>query len=182
MKCFINWEHISMLGVLRLVPMLDYICREWVVGRMRGHRDVIRRTVHLLVVEDSPDDVLFLKRALDRMGISCQISFAVNGAEAMDFLSSKLHGGGGDHQEPILPTHVLLDLKLPLKSGLEVLEWIRSQPGLMEIPVVIFTSSQERSDIDQATRLRIDSYRVKPVGFDEYQRVIEEIAKSWKLS
>lgn len=142
---------------------------------------MISQIIHLLIVEDSPDDVLFLKRALDRLGVSCQISFAVNGAEAVDFLSTNLHRENGDPHERDLPTHVLLDLKLPLKSGLEVLGWIRSQPELTEIPVVIFTSSQERSDIDRATKLLIDSYRVKPVGFTEYQRVVEDIAKSWKL-
>jgi len=142
---------------------------------------VISQTIHLLIVEDSPDDVLFLKRAFDRLGISCQISFAVNGAEAVDFLSSKLREGNGDPNERDLPTHVLLDLKLPLKSGLEVLEWMRSQPGLSETPVVVFSSSQESSEVDRATRLLIDSYRVKPVGFDEYQRVVEAIARSWKL-
>src|SRR5687767_8581741 len=110
------------------------------VPRM-GHPDANSQTVHLLVVEDSPDDVLFLKRAFDRLGISCQISFAVNGAEAIDFLASKLRRGGGDDQDPTLPTHVLLDLKLPLKSGLDVLRWLRSQPRLAETPVVIFTSS-----------------------------------------
>jgi len=139
------------------------------------------RTIHVLVVEDSADDVLFLKRALDRLGITCQISFAVDGREAMDFLSSKLGARSADPQESALPTHVLLDLKLPMKSGLEVLEWMRARPELTNIPVVVFTSSLEASDIGRAKALGIDSYRVKPVGLSEYQKVIEEIAKSWKL-
>lgn len=142
---------------------------------------MIGRTIHILVVEDSPDDVLFLKRALDRLGVSCHISFAVNGNEAVEVLSGKLPSADLDPHEPALPTHVLLDLKLPLRSGLEVLEWMRSQPQLSKIPVVVFTSSQERQDIDRATRLGIDSYRIKPVGSHEYRGVLEDIAKSWKL-
>ncbi len=140
-----------------------------------------RRTIHILAVEDNPDDVFFLKMALDRLGITCQISFAVNGCEAVEFLSSKLGDPSGDPHEPALPTHVLLDLKLPLKSGLEVLEWMRARPELSRIPVVVFTSSEERCDVDKATRFQIDAFRVKPAGFADYQRVVEEIARSWKV-
>jgi len=142
---------------------------------------VIRQTIHVLVVEDDPADVLFLKRALDRLGITCQISFALNGTEAVDFLSSKLDDRSSDPHESALPTHMLLDLKLPRKSGLEVLEWMRARPELSKIPVVVFTSSQEPSDVDRARALRIDSFQVKPVGFAEFQKAVEEIAALWKL-
>ncbi len=142
---------------------------------------MISQTIHLLVVEDNSDDVFFLKRALDRLGITCQISFAVTGAEAVDFLSSKLGSRSSDPHESALPTHVLLDLKLPMKSGLEVLEWMRARPELSAIPVVVFTSSQEPSDIAQAKALLIDSYHVKPTGMTEYQKAVEQIARSWKL-
>lgn len=139
------------------------------------------QTIHVLVVEDNPDDVLFLKRALDRLGISCRISFAVNGNEAVEVLSSNLGDRTANPKESALPTHVLLDIKLPKKSGLEVLEWMRARPELSHIPVVVFTSSQEPSDVDRATRLLVESYRVKPTGIAEYQQVVEEIARSWKL-
>lgn len=142
---------------------------------------MINQTIHVLVVEDNSDDVLFLKRALDRLGITCQISFAVNGKEAVECLSSKLGDRSADPHESALPTHVLLDLKLPMNSGLEVLEWMRTRSKLSNIPVVVFTSSQEPSDVDRAMRLGIESFRVKPAGFPEYQRVVEEIARSWKL-
>jgi|SRR5579872_5181523 len=151
------------------------------VGGRRDACAVINRAVHILVVEDNPEDVFFLKRALDRLGIACHISIALDGNEAVDFLSSNLGGRPADPQEPALPTHVLLDLKLPLKSGLEVLEWMRAQPELSKVPVVVFTASREPCDVEHTARLRIDSYRVKPIGSAEYQTMVEEIARSWNL-
>jgi CheY-like chemotaxis protein len=141
--------------------------------------DGVGNIVHLLVIEDDANDVIFLKRAFDRLGIACQVSFAIDGDEAIDFLSSALTSKSRE-PDPA-PTHVLLDLKLPRRSGLEVLKWIRGHPRLSGLPVVVFTSSQQASDVETASKLGIDSFQVKPVTFGDHLKIVEDIARSWGL-
>ena len=141
--------------------------------------DGVGNIVHLLVVEDDANDVMFLKRAFDRLGIACQLSFAIDGEEAIDFLSSA--STSTSRERDPAPTHVLLDLKLPRTSGLEVLKWIRGHPQLSGLPVVVFTSSQQASDVDAALKLGVDSFRVKPVNFGNHLKIVEDIARSWGL-
>ncbi|MBV8879911.1 MAG: response regulator [Planctomycetaceae bacterium] len=131
--------------------------------------------VHLLIVEDDANDVLVLKRAFDRLGVACQISFAISGQEAVELLSSRSTSAETG------PTHVLLDLKLPKMPGLEVLRWIRQQPGLERLPVVVFSSSNLDADVQAARKLGVDSFRVKPLSFAESSRMVEEIARAWGL-
>ena len=125
----------------------------------------------ILVVEDSEDDFIFLNRAFRRAGLSTPLHPAFDGLDAIDRLS-----GTGPR-----PTHVLLDLKLPRKSGLEVLGWLRERPELRQLPVVILTSSREKADMDRARALGIGDYFVKPVSFPELVEVVRAIAGLWNL-
>src|SRR5215218_1570786 len=102
----------------------------------------------LLLVEDSEDDVFLMKRAFDRANLSCAIQIVKDGDKAVDYLC-----GSGMYTDRFiypLPTLVLLDIKLPHRSGLEILQWIRSQPNLKSLPVVMLTNSNEPEDIEHA--------------------------------
>ncbi|MEO5959850.1 MAG: response regulator, partial [Opitutaceae bacterium] len=114
----------------------------------------------ILLVEDDPDDVFLMQRALKQAHVANPLQFATDGQQAQDYLS-----GTGPYQDRIkhpLPDLVFLDLKLPFIHGFEVLAWVRDHPELGRIPVVILTSSPEERDIQQARRLGARSFLVKP--------------------
>jgi two-component system response regulator len=125
----------------------------------------------ILLVEDDPEDVRFFKRAAEKAGLDCRLVVAEDGQIAVDRLSSREDG----------PTHVLLDLKLPRKSGLEVLEWIRSHSTLGKTPVIVLTSSEVQSDLQRAHGLGVDAYLVKPLTSAELEGVVRRIADRWNI-
>jgi CheY-like chemotaxis protein len=114
----------------------------------------------ILVAEDSLDDVFFIKRALKRAGITTQIHVVVNGQQAIEYLSGA--GNFADRPRHPLPDILFLDLKMPIKDGFEVLEWVRSKPEFKELDVVILTSSAEPCDKERAQELSARAYIVKP--------------------
>lgn len=126
----------------------------------------------ILLVEDDEGDIIFLKRAFGRVGLQATLRVAQTGRMAVDYLAGA--GDYADREAHPLPTHVLLDLKLPEKSGLEILEWMRSQPGLSHVRVSILTSSSESQDLRRARELGADCYLVKPMGFN----ILVELARS----
>jgi len=114
----------------------------------------------ILLVEDSEDDVFLMKRALKESNILNPLQIAVHGQHAIDYLAGT--GKYADRVQHPLPSLIFLDLKLPFKHGFEVLQWIREQPGLAAILVIVLTSSSEERDIQQAYRLGARSFLVKP--------------------
>src|SRR5687768_14338550 len=98
----------------------------------------------LLIVEDDPDALFLLKRSLLKAGLRAPVQVATDGEEAVSYLAGT--GSFADRERHPLPCLILLDLKLPRKSGFEVLEWMRSQPRLRRIPVIIVTTSGEERD------------------------------------
>ena len=131
------------------------------------------RALMLLLVEDDRDDVLFFKRALAKRGRSFPMAVAHDGEEAIDYLAGR--GLYANRELHPLPTHVLLDLKLPKKSGLEVLEWLRGHPELSRVPASILSSSAQGNDVNQARDMGIDYYWIKPVAFEDLLSLIERI-------
>jgi CheY-like chemotaxis protein len=117
----------------------------------------------LLVVEDDESDVIFLQRALRKASADFTIRVAEDGRRAIDYLSGQ--GAYADRAANPTPTHVLLDLKLPEKSGFEVLQWLRADPDLKLLRVSILTSSSEARDLQRARALGADCYLVKPMSF-----------------
>ena len=115
----------------------------------------------LLAVEDDPGDIFMLERALRRAGIANPLVIVRDGEAAIDYLAGQ--GDYADRERFPLPTVMLLDLKLPKRSGLEVLAWLRDQPGLKRLRVVVLTSSRESPDVNRAHDLGVSSYLVKPV-------------------
>ena|SRR5687767_10037948 len=120
----------------------------------------------ILLVEDDPNQVLFLKRALGKLKISNPLRVATNGEQAVSYLSDRSN-------EP--PSLVLLDLKVPRIRGMRVLEWMRGQPDLKEIPVVVVTSSIEPDDRRRADELGVVAYLCKPVSADGLLELLDMV-------
>ena len=131
----------------------------------------------ILLVEDNYDDVLLIKRAFRKVKIDPPMSIVADGDEAIAYLERE--GQYADKDKFPSPLLVLLDLKLPRRSGLEVLAWIRQQPKLKHLLVVVLTSSKDNSDLARAYDLGVNSYLVKPVKFQDFVSTIELIDRYW---
>ncbi len=133
----------------------------------------------VLLVEDNPDDVLLTRRAFAKAEILTPLRVLGDGQGAIDYLSGA--GEFADRERNPLPVVVLLDLKLPRRSGFEVLQWLRAQPGLRRMPVVVLTSSEQSADINHAFDLGANSYLVKPVRFEELLEIVRSLNLYWLL-
>lgn len=131
----------------------------------------------LLLVEDNPDDVALFKRALLKTALDFPLQVVSDGEAAIAYLSGA--GPYADRSKHPLPRLVLMDLKLPRKSGHEVLEWLRADPELRRLPVVVLTSSREISDINRAYDNCANSYLVKPFGFDGLTDMVRTLYDYW---
>ncbi len=125
------------------------------------------------MIEDDPHDVELIKAALREVAGDPTVMVFRSATEAMDHLV----GPRGASQR--LPDLVLVDLKLPGMRGLDLLRTLRSQPRTQRLPLIVFTSSQEPSDIRDAYSAGATSYAVKPVSFDELRTVVRSIADYW---
>jgi CheY-like chemotaxis protein len=133
----------------------------------------------LLLVEDDPDHVLLIQRAFAKANLVNPLKIVRDGEAAIAYLSGT--GEFADRQRYPLPSLVLLDLKLPRKSGLEVLDWIRGEPSLRVLPVVILTSSDEARDVERAYALGVNSYLLKPVRFEDLLEMVKSIGMYWLI-
>jgi CheY-like chemotaxis protein len=131
----------------------------------------------ILVVEDNPDDILFLERAFGAAGLAAPLRIVRDGADAIDYLVAQ--GKYADRSAYPLPAVVLLDLKMPGASGFVVLQWLRQQSLLKRLPVVMLTSSAREEDIAQAYDLGVNSYVVKPSGLKQLTDVARHIESYW---
>lgn len=129
----------------------------------------------LLLVEDNEDDVFLMKRALRFAGIKNPLQIAEDGQAAIDYLAGA--GAYADRTRFPLPHLVFLDLKLPYKTGHEVLEWIRRQPAFSTLIVIVLTSSSEPVDLARAYQLGANSFVVKPPT----SALLQKLAESFKL-
>jgi two-component system response regulator len=136
-------------------------------------------TIDILLVEDNPNDVELIVRALKKNHLANRIHVAEDGAQALDILFA--HGDYTERQGSIPPKVVLLDLKLPKVSGLEVLKEIKSDERTKNIPVVVVTSSREDPDIKEAYFLGANSYVVKPVAFEQFVEAMGNLGLYWLL-
>ena len=130
----------------------------------------------ILLVEDNEDDVFFMRRALSKAQIKIPLQVAADGQKALDYLSGAGHYA--DRAQYPLPSLIFLDLKLPFISGFEVLNWVRSQATLREIPVVILTSSSEERDRQKATELGVKTYLVKPPTPETLREAIQVLQQA----
>ncbi len=131
----------------------------------------------ILLVEDNPDDVELAKRAFQKNNIPTNIVVTHDGAETLEYLYAKSKFKHDDSL--VLPQLILLDLKMPKVHGLEVLKQIRENERTRFIPVVILTSSQDRKDILHGYEFGANSYIVKPIDFQKFLEVVQQIAMYW---
>lgn len=131
----------------------------------------------VLLVEDNPDDIFLLKMACQRTGIPHELKVVTDGAMAIDYLSGA--GSFADRTAHPLPDVVFLDIKLPKCDGHEVVRWIRSQPGLKNLPVVMLTVSSQKSDLERAYELGVTSYLQKVPSLGEFGQGVRVILKYW---
>ncbi|RJR32672.1 MAG: response regulator [Deltaproteobacteria bacterium] len=136
------------------------------------------KRVHILLVEDNPQDAELILRALNKQNLSGNVLVARDGAEALEILFAP----GGENNDLLENLKViLLDVKLPKVSGQEVLQKIKADGRTRSIPVVCLTSSSEESDINECYHWGCNSYIVKPVEFDEFTQAITSLASYWVL-
>ena len=133
----------------------------------------------ILLVEDNPDDAELTLRALKKNNILNQVVLAHDGVEAIDYLFGTGTYAGRDTSA--LPSVVLLDLKLPKISGLEVLKQIRAQELTRYLSVVILTSSKEEQDLISGYQLGANSYIRKPVDFNQFIEAVGQLGLYWLL-
>ncbi len=131
----------------------------------------------ILLVEDEPDAITLLRHAFAKSGIVNPLQTVHSGDEAIAYLSGD--GRFADRTSFPIPRLVLLDLKLPRCSGHEVLAWIRAQPALRSLPVIVFTSSKERSDVGRAYAAGANSYVVKPSSLTGLIEVATALRNYW---
>ncbi len=132
----------------------------------------------IVIVEDNPHDLELMTIALGKANLGNDLIVLRDGAEALDYLSNT---GKWQIKERIPPAVVLLDLKLPKRSGLEILEHIKSDPQLRHVPVVMLTSSREESDVERSYRLGVNAYVVKPMHFHDFTLAVQELGGFWAV-
>ena len=133
------------------------------------------RTV--LLVEDSEDDVFFMKMACQRTGIPHALQVVADGDAAIDYLAG--NGPYANRNTYPLPDLIFLDVKMPKRNGHEVLGWIRSQPNLKHLPVVMITNMMDSKDVTRAYELGVTSYLRKLASPAEFGQGVRVILKYW---
>ena len=131
----------------------------------------------VLLAEDDPNDVLFMQRAWQRAQLAQRLAVVGDGDMAVAYLAGQ--GPFANRAQHPFPLLLLLDLKLPRRSGFEVLLWLRQQPALKRLPVVILTSSRQSGDVELAYDLHANSYLAKPPTPAALQQLVETLHRYW---
>ncbi len=135
------------------------------MGEMNGATGPVK----VLVIEDNPDDRELLRRQLKKSGLGEHVKFISDGQEAYDYLAGP---DAPQHGELII---ILLDLRLPSLSGLELLRRLRTLPQFQSLPVTVMTSSNDPRDLEECHRLRVVNYLTKPVTFDSFSKAVADV-------
>ena len=128
----------------------------------------------ILLVEDNPNDVEMTRRAFEKGKFLNELHVVNDGVEALRFLRQE-----DEYADVPRPNIVLLDLEMPRKDGLEVLEEIEDDEDLSQIPVVVLTSSEAERDIVESYKHSANAYLTKPVGYKEFQEIVRQIESFW---
>lgn len=133
--------------------------------------------VYILVAEDDADDRFLLETAFAENGFKGKLEFVENGVELLDYLRNlQTEDANTDHP---LPGFILLDLNMPKKDGREVLKEIKEDPRFKKIPVIVFTTTKNENEINRCYELGANTYVVKPVGFENLVKTVEDIRSYW---
>lgn len=131
----------------------------------------------ILLVEDDENDVMLLQRAFRRAAIVNPLQVVRHGDDAVAYLEGT--GEFANRQLHPLPVLMLLDLKLPRRTGLEVLQWVKERAGVKKIPIIVLTSSKNDDDVNRAYELGANSYVVKPVSFETLLELVKSLELYW---
>jgi CheY-like chemotaxis protein len=131
----------------------------------------------ILLAEDDSNDVVLIERAFQKAGLRYVLKVVSDGEQAIQYLAGK--NSYSNREQFPLPFLLLLDLKMPGTDGFEVLHWVRNEPELKRLLVVVLTSSHLQADVDRAYELGANSYLVKPVGFDEMVHLVQRFEAYW---
>jgi len=134
----------------------------------------VPKKIDLLLVEDDPGDVELTREGLRSAHVVVDMHVVEDGDKALQYLRKQ-----GPYRDAAKPDMVLLDLNMPKKNGREVLYEIRKDEALKDLPIVILTTSEAEADITACYRLGANSYIAKPVGCDEFSRVLRELENFW---
>jgi CheY-like chemotaxis protein len=134
----------------------------------------VKNPVEILLVEDSPGDIALTEEALKESGLVNTLTIVTDGEQAIEYLSKR-----GKYKDAGSPDLILLDLNMPKKSGHEVLEVIKDNPKLEEIPVVVLTVSEAEEDIARALGLKMNYYLNKPVNVQKLAPILTTIIELW---
>ena len=132
------------------------------------------RPVEILQVEDNEDDVFITRKGFENGTLKVNLSHVEDGKDCLDFLFKR-----GQFKDAPTPDLILLDLNLPVMSGREVLAEMVKHKSLQRLPVIVLTTSDSESDLEQMYELGCNSYIKKPIGFEEFQQVIKVINDYW---
>lgn len=133
-----------------------------------------QKSVEILLVDDNPGDVLLTRELLSETKVSNHVNVALSGMTALQFLRKE-----GPYESAPSPDLVLLDINMPVMSGLEMLKEMRSDPRLKSLPVIVLTSSDAEEDISKCYELHANSYVVKPGELDQFYKIIQSIDDFW---
>lgn len=129
----------------------------------------------ILLVEDDDADIGFMKRAIQKACSTVILHVLSDGQQAMAYLSRN----GDNGSAPELPSLVITDLKMPKTNGHQLIEWMRHQPRLAQIPIVVLSSSEMQQDIDRAIELGANAYIPKPLAISELEKIVQSLLASW---
>ncbi len=133
----------------------------------------------ILIVEDNDDHAFFIQNAFCKARLANPTFRVTNGDEAVEYLLGE--GKFANRAEYPLPSLILLDLKMPRRNGFEVLEWLRKQPGLCAIRVVVLTTSDEVREVNRAYELGANSFLVKPLNVADFMQLVQAVNSYWML-
>src|SRR5581483_9447631 len=131
----------------------------------------------VLYVEDEEDDAVFMRQAWRKSGLDNPLVIVSDGEQARAYLSGS--GGFGDRQRHPLPELVLLDVNLPKLSGLELLKWIRRQPMIEKLPVILFSGAEEAAETRREQAALANALRAKPASGEGFVELTNELKTSW---
>jgi CheY-like chemotaxis protein len=134
----------------------------------------------ILLVEDDENDAMLLRMAFERNSITNPVQWVKDGLEAVAYLNGD--GIFGDRTKYPFPEVLLVDLKMPRMSGLELLAWINEHPEFRIIPTIIMTSSRQELDIETAYKLGANTYMTKPIAFDQLAQMVKLTHEYWAMS